>query len=109
MTKKDMIAKLKDADVEFDSTMTADELMAAHPDILVEEGDKEVGARALSNKADGGVRAAVNKDGQIIFKIRNQNVHGGMSERVFCEETHGEDFQALADEFAETNKNIIIG
>lgn len=92
MTKKEIVATLTEKGIDFDESMTGAELMAAHPDVL----------------ADLGAKAAVNKDGVIEIKYRDANVKGGYSVRVFSLDAHGEDFESLAKEFAETNKNIII-
>ena len=49
-----------------------------------------------SPKAKKGVKA-------IIFRLNNRNVQGGISERKFCEETHGENFEELAKSFEDGN------
>lgn len=45
---------------------------------------------------------------KVTFVIRNPDTASKTSERVFDAETHGEDFVAVADEFAETNKAVVL-
>ena len=53
-------------------------------------------------------KKSTKKTGKIIFIINDRDGKDGKSQRVFDEETHGEDYKDLADSFAESEKRSIL-
>lgn len=110
MTKKDIVAKLTEAGVDFDETMTAAQLHKEFPEILneSEEEDEEidgdqgaVGSREASAAQDpSGAKSAVH------FTIQDIGKPGNKSIRTFSFEQHGENFLELADEFEKSNTHV---
>lgn len=47
-------------------------------------------------------------NGKVVFRIRNRNTPTGHSERVFSFQEHGEDYEKLADDFANANNSEIL-
>lgn len=60
---------------------------------------------SADSKKGPGKKGEVSK---VTFSVRNPDVKGGVSERVFTAEEHGEEFVAVADEFGETNKSTVL-
>jgi hypothetical protein len=65
--------------------------------VAVEEGFIAV----IEDKESGDVS-------QVTFQVRSRDVKGGIAHRVFNVEKHGEKFKELVDEFAESNKDLIV-
>lgn len=102
MTKKEIVDKLKAAEVEFDASLSAKELHAQFPEILTEtaEDDEEADTEESS------------KTGSITFKVRNPNILVGTGKaakvlgyalRTFSKEVHGADYKDLAKQFEQSN------
>lgn len=110
MTKKDIVAKLTEAGVDFDETMTAAQLHKKFPEILneSEEEDEEidgdqgsVGSREASvAQAPSGAKSAVH------FTIQDIGKTGNKSIRTFSLANHGDNFLELADEFEKANTHV---
>lgn len=45
---------------------------------------------------------------KVIIKIKDRDTKDGTRHRTFTKEDHGENFRELADQFAETNKYLVI-
>lgn len=104
MTKPEIIAKLKDAGVEFDENLTKDKLEALLPKnedakIDSDEAGKNdatpVGARSVDPKPKSAKRSSV-------------TVSWNAGVREYSEAVHGEDFEALAQEFATKHRGTLV-
>lgn len=103
MTKKEIIAKLKEAGVDFDSSLTATELEEKFADVLTDEDSDGEEGEPEAGMSTGKAPVKSGSSKSIQFKIRNANSRTGFSVRTFSEATHGADFEELAKSFEEAN------
>ncbi len=114
MKKDEAIEFLKEKGIEFDETLSAKELIALAKaemakDSAEEGSDEEEKDEEEKTSAEGAKATAKGSTAsRIAFTYRNRNVAAGVSTRIFTRSLHGDDFMAIADEFAQSNSALII-
>lgn len=112
MTKKDIVAKLTEAGVDFDETMTAAQLHKEFPEILNESAEEDEEIDEEESAVGGGKPAGASAlAGQVAksavhFTIQDIGKPGNKSVRTFSLEQHGEGFVSLANEFEKSNTHV---
>lgn len=100
----------KFGDFKKGDTFKLDEVEMTEEEVaeLVEAGKIEAMEDADSSDDEDDSDTGSTGTGKVTIVLSNRNTRDGQSTRVFDEATHGADFAKVADEFAETNKHLVI-